>query len=604
MAAILATLATSTDGAQRSADVLLGRMKHRGARRDVRCADGVLLGALFDDDGGCWFGETIWVAADARVDNRDELLGKLGLPPETSDAELLGRAHEHWGGHWPERVLGDFAVAIWDPRKRELTLARDPLGVRCLYWTHDRHGTRCATEMLPLVRTRAHVELDPVQMALYLANSYDEREDTLVRGVRAVPPAHIVVVGDDGEKRRRRYWFPVATVPAASTKAECSEELRLRLDDAVRVRVRTTDPVIAAEVSGGFDSSSVAALAAAALRGEACTPKLHAVTTVYPGLATDESAYSRALAQHLGVPLLEVDPFAAPELLEPSFAPHARGDVYFHPTLANKWLQLRETRSIGARVILTGFASDQLAHRVPTAEATDAIRRADLPGIFEAFRSPQLFARAAADVVLGSRVSRTLAREFLGRRGPLSAQFAREVDAVVDARKQQLRGLPCRDEVQLSLVYAVEHSISVSLAMLDRMAALEGCSFRHPFLDRRLVESVLAMPHELTAGRGRTFRKPLLRHAMRDHLPREILDRRTKTTFDSFVHRVMDERAAEFAHLLKDGAVVSARLVDDRTVKCAVENPLASLRLFVDWVGLEVWARSLHSFGEDHERYA
>lgn len=594
MAAIVAALSATTEAAARSADGLLDRMRFRGLQRQTHGDLGAAVGVAHHecDDGGAWFGERTWVVLDGQVHNREELIQELALLASTTDAELIARAHERWSDFWPERVRGDLAVVIWSPSRKELTLVRDALGVRPLYWLRDRAGVRCATELMVLARTMDRVTPNATQMALFLTGAYDEREATLVQSVNAVPPAHLVVVGERGESRRRRYWHPLATHSSAAPRTidECAEQFLDLFRAAVSDRLRTPSRSLFAEVSGGLDSTSVAAMAASLLRGRN-SPEVRLVTRIFPGLGCDERSFSRSLADHLGLSILEVDPRAAPSLLDVGAGPHATGDVYFHPTMAMAWLQLRRTRELGGRTTLTGFGSDQLAHRAPAAEIATALRKGDVSVLSAARTNPRGLLRVAAELLLGRRFVAAMSGGLRGHRSVLNAEYARAVAEIELARSDTLRRAPHRDDVQIALAYAVEHTLTRPLANLDRLAAREHSEMRHPFLDRRLVTAVLSMPHAVTAGKAGELRKPMLRRATRALLPREISERRTKTIFDDFARYVVFERNGRSTHALRHGRVSATGVVRPEAAQSVSES--APLPLVISWLALDTWLRSL-----------
>jgi asparagine synthase (glutamine-hydrolysing) len=604
MSAIVAVLSRSS-GARAIAERLLEAVAFRGSTRalDVDANDAVALGARHDEDGRPFRGDGVRVIADARLDARSALAALLGTAPGASAAELIGRAYLRWNVDWPAHVLGDYAAAIWDERTQELVLARDALGVRSLYWTKDERGLRVATEMGPLARSRARVTPDRLQMALFLIDRHDEQPTTLLQGIHAVPAAHVVVLREDGAARAHRYWHAGGRESPHRDLDACAHELRAVFHEAVAARLRDAGPKIALEFSGGQDSTSVAAMAASILRTAPNAAQPIGVTLTFPGMECDETRYSRPFAAHAGLSLLEVDPLEAPELLRFDLPAHATADVHYHPTLAFKWLQLEKTRALGARVTLTGIGADQILHREQIAEAADALRRGDVRAIASTLRvdGAKSVARAMLQAFVPTCVRRRVVPIF-PRASILAPHVAREVYDVLSARRERLERLPHRDLTQLMHLDSIEHELPVPLAALDRLAARAGSELRYPFLDRRVVESVLAMPHAVTAGRGDDFRKPLLRRAMGDLLSPGILDRRSTTHFNPFVARAIFECAGDPTHLLREGRVWEYRLLDEVVIRQMLENPTstANLRRFVDWIALEIWLRSLESLGERH----
>jgi asparagine synthase (glutamine-hydrolysing) len=209
------------------------------------------------------------LVADVVLDNRADLTGRLGVPdrPDVPDSRLVLAAYQRWGLDCLSRLGGDFAFAVVDPRRGGVLLARDQIGARPLH-LHVQPGwlafasTALALTGLPGVGA----ELDVGRLAEYLAGVMAS-ERSWVAGVRPVPPGSAIWVGAGGI-RRWRYWdLAHCRLATGRPAAEQVAALRETFDRAVRARLRTPGGVGVA-LSGGLDSTSVAATAAAALDPE------------------------------------------------------------------------------------------------------------------------------------------------------------------------------------------------------------------------------------------------------------------------------------------------------------------------------------------------
>jgi asparagine synthase (glutamine-hydrolysing) len=210
------------------------------------------------------------MTADLRLDNRDEMLDRLGIGRTDamawSDSRVLLAAWDRLGNDLWAALRGPFAVAIWSPRDRTLTLARDHIGLNVVMWHKSERFFAFATMPKGLFAL-ADVprQLNEEKLADFLVLNHADQATTLYRNVHRVPPAHIAVVEQGGKFMTRRYWSAaeVKTVRLPSDEAY-AEGLRASLDRAVRRNLRSATPV-ASYLSGGLDSSAVAALAARAL---------------------------------------------------------------------------------------------------------------------------------------------------------------------------------------------------------------------------------------------------------------------------------------------------------------------------------------------------
>ncbi len=252
------------------------------------------------------------IAADLRLDNRDEVLARVGIAPRQaaawSDARVLLAAWEKRGDAvWP-LLRGPFTAAIWDARARALTLARDPLGLNVVMWHKSARAFAFATMPNGLFALeQVPRQLSEEKLADFLVLNHADLATTLYRDVFRLLPAHVMRVAADGAVSERCYWQPCDIAPVKrASDADYAEGLRDVLDRAVRRQMRSTQP-IGCLLSGGLDSSSVSVLAARALatsnkRLAAFTgvPRQDFDGEVAPGHYADETPYVEAIAAAAG----------------------------------------------------------------------------------------------------------------------------------------------------------------------------------------------------------------------------------------------------------------------------------------------------------------
>src|SRR5580765_4688538 len=207
-----------------------------------------------------------WAMQNGEIYNHVELrseLERLGhVFATTSDTEVIAHAYAEWGVDCLRHFNGDFAIAVWDRERRELFLARDRFGVRPLFLA-DYGGDVCfASEAKALLRhPRSRRELDPVAIADTFTMWTPLPDRSAFAGIRELPPAHYVVVGPDGMGPLTRWWDLEFAPDESSSEDELIEQVEALLVDAIRIRLRADVPV-ATYLSGGLDSSAIAAIAA------------------------------------------------------------------------------------------------------------------------------------------------------------------------------------------------------------------------------------------------------------------------------------------------------------------------------------------------------
>jgi len=360
-------------GLERAANAL---RQYGPDRADVAVADGiglvhVLMRMTPEDqfDRQPWQGESeALITADVRLDNRAEVLDRIGIVPRQArawpDSRVLLAAWEKLGDAlWP-MLRGPFAVAIWEKRRRALTLARDHLGLNVVMWHKSARFFAFATMPNGLFALDdVPRQLSEEKLADFLVLNHADHATTIYRNVFRLPPAHAMRIAADGTFRQFRYWSPAEIAPVKHSSDQAyAEGLRERLDVAVRRQMRSAHPV-GCLLSGGLDSSSVAALAARALAEK--NERLAAFTgvprrgfdgAVPAGHYADETPYVEAIARAAGnidVSYVENDrcnDFAELERFFIALEGPVRNPTNFGWMLAT----LRLARAQGRRVLLGG----------------------------------------------------------------------------------------------------------------------------------------------------------------------------------------------------------------------------------------------------------
>jgi asparagine synthase (glutamine-hydrolysing) len=467
-----------------------------------------------------------WIVADGRIDARSEVIAMLErdtrqLLPAASDAELILRAYMKWGTACVERLLGDFAFAIWDASTRRLFCARDHLGVKPLYYAQIG-AWLVVSNAIECLRHHPDVsdELDDLAVADFLLFGHKtDHAATTFRDIRRLPPAHTLIWSRETGASVRRYWELPIDEPIYVRDADYVDELVDVMNQAVADRLRTDR--VGIFFSGGIDSTALAATAVRQINSSAIDP-VRAFSFVYDSvIEDDERTYATAAARHLAIPCQYyiVDRFAGwpdssvvntPEpLLTPGEATArdcCHADMAAHSRIAFLGegpdnAMLYEWRPYLAYLTRTGrwgrMAVDAMKflghHRRPPLLSTIFRRRTGIDDVTAS---------------LPPWVAPALAQRFR------LADRMREVMRVGDSHH------PVRPIAYFSLQMPLWHTIFDSLDPSYTGMPLE---VRHPYLDIRVLRFLLRLP-VVPWCRG----KYLLRYAFRDVLPATVL-RRPKT---------------------------------------------------------------------------
>lgn len=475
-----------------------------------------------------------------------------------SDTEAILHGWREWRAGCLNRLVGQFAIAIWDRDRAELTLARDPLGEKPLHYAWLADGTLAfASEIGALLRVPGVSQgLDPVALDDVLALGYVPDPATIYRDIRQLPPAHGLTLrrGEAGRPAPRRYWrLPTA---AAAAPTDPPAALRARLAQSVEARLMSDVP-LGAFLSGGLDSGAVVALAAGA-RGS----PLDTFTIGFPGPGDERGAAAEVAAKVRARHRAEqgsADYLGAAREVAAIFG-QPFGDHSAVPTLAVCRLARRHVT-----VALSGDGGDEVFagyRRYRFHLLVEGIRR-HLPaplrrrvigGLARAYpkldraprwlRAKNTLTELSLDSALGYYA--TVNRVQAGRRRAL---FSREQREAVDGHDPAARFVALMDECDpedalLQAQYADLHTYLPGdiLTKVDRTSMAVSLEVRPPLLDPALVAWGLALPAawKIHDGRG----KHVLRQAVAGDLPPAILQR-PKQGFADAIAGEFRRRAAE-----------------------------------------------------------
>jgi asparagine synthase (glutamine-hydrolysing) len=251
----------------------------------------------------------VWIVADARVDGRSDLRRRLeavkrGYLKDATDVELILHAYLAWGEDCVSHLIGDFAFAIWDKREQRVFCARDHFGIKPFYYalTNNCLIVSNTLDCLRLHPAVSGVLNDQAVGDFLIWESNQNPETTFFAGVQRLPPAH-TLTWSNGALRTRRYWtMPIDDEIRYRHETDYVERFVELLDVAVNDRLRTDR--VGVFMSGGMDSTTIAATANKLLSRKNAPFDLRAYTIVYDRLIPDEERrYSGLAAEHIGIPI-------------------------------------------------------------------------------------------------------------------------------------------------------------------------------------------------------------------------------------------------------------------------------------------------------------
>lgn len=515
------------------------------------------------------------ITADARIDNRGELMAALGLEGSNraamSDSELILRAYEEWGERCPERLLGDFAFVIWDGRRQVVFCARDHFGVKPFYYYCSPHAFVFASEIKALLCLQeVPRRLNETRVADYLVPMLEDKTITFYQDILRLLPAHIMIVDRDGIHLRPYWALDPSRELRPGSDAEYADAFRELFTDAVRCRLRSAFPV-GSMLSGGLDSSSIVCVARNLLAGNGAGP-LHTFSAVFDDVPEcDERPYIHAVLAEGGLVAHYVCGDQLGPLTDLDRVLYHEDEPFYAPNLFLHWGLYSAARQHAVRVLLDGLDGDtSVSHGLGLLPELAAAGRwktlaAEVIGLSKRFnRSPWsilshhaikplvpiVFQQAWCALCGGSRAKRAFSA-FLSPAFALRIGFKRRFEILRGPRIRHVR--TSKEGHYRGLTAGL---IPYALEVADRAAAGFGIEARYPFFDRRLVEFCLALPPEQKIRRGWT--RLVLRTAMAGILPAEVQWRGGKSDLSpnfirgllSFHREILDRVMTEDTGLL------------------------------------------------------
>ncbi|MDA0864932.1 MAG: lasso peptide isopeptide bond-forming cyclase [Cyanobacteria bacterium] len=522
------------------------------------------------------------MTADARIDNRNELVEELGWKDLgeqlITDSQLILGAYEMWGEACPTKLLGDFAFAIWDQSQQCLFGARDHLGVKPFYYHQSPDRFAFASEIKALLGLPGVTRLPNfTKLGDFLLLMMQDKVLTTYQDVLRLPPAHTLKVTAEALEIKP-YWSldPSYELRLDSSDAYAQEFCRI-FTEAVRCRLRSAFPM-GAHLSGGLDSSAVVCVARKLLQ-QVQGPRLQTISNIFDEVTDcDERPYINAVLA-LGdlIPhYIHADQFGP--LTDLETIRQVEDEALLGPSHHYPWRLSQKAQEIGLRVVLDGLDGDNVVcHGITRLkELADAGRwqlfaqevkavakhyQQSPVSLFQVYgvhgfqrhlKSLHWVAAFNAGIILHrqlglsrkallwrwgvksvlvrplkSLINRWLRRKFstdprrsTGKTSLLTPQFLEACD--FESRLQALDINPhAAATVREGHWRSLDHGvIPLVLEQFDRTAAACSIEERHPFMDKRLIEFCLSLPAEYKLNQG--WGRFVLRQGLAGILPEAI----------------------------------------------------------------------------------
>ena len=546
---------------------------------------------------------------DGRLDNRQTLIADLrsDLEANPTDVAIVAAAFDRWKINCFRRLVGDWAVSIWNPEQRELFFGADYMAIRHIFYYLKKDRILWSTDLGSLVlfsNNRFHI--DDNYIAGYFAHNPDAHRTPYLE-IRQAPPGQFVRIRN-GSALVERFWrFSPKSRILYKTDAEYEEHFRHLFRQSVQRRLRSDSPILA-ELSGGLDSSSIVCMADDILaRGGAETPRLDTLSyydkTEPSG---DDCIHFPKIEQKRGRAGIHIDGSklgGSPASLEcMDFCP-LPGALGFAQKLDAE--RADAVHGGGFRAVLSGIGGDEFMGGVPNP-------RAPLADLILQFK----FVRLTRQLTAWSMVKRQPWIQLLWQSAvdvlpsSLAQYFAKEAKIEPWIRKDfakrtRLAILQSDVDEHFGLWLPTRRSyIAGVLIMANNLAKLTAPvqaleEARYPFLDQTLIEFLLSIPADQLLRPGE--RRSLMRRSLAGIVPQEILSRRTKQVGARTTMIILEKYRDELERIYQTslssrlGYIREAQLL--KTIYDARAGKSVSLVRVLWTISLEYWLRDLAARG-------
>ena len=526
-----------------------------------------------------------WITYNGETYNFKDLRREIDDAPwlSNTDTEVVLRAYGKWGVDAFRRMRGMFAVAIWDEAKHELVLARDPLGVKPLYYHLTNNQLLFASELRALLASGlVPRRLNTAGLKSFLSNGSVASPLTIVENIKQLSPGHCLHVRADpaGKIELRETEFIVANSDSIEHgRDEAVARLRSELEESVRLHL-VSDVPLGVFLSGGMDSSTLVALMSRMNE----RPKTFSI--VFDETAFTEAPFSRSVAERFNTDHSEIR-LTEDRLIE--ILPDAIAAID-QPTMdgINTFVVSSAVKDAGITVALSGLGGDELFAGYPSfrramklatmshtskrvLRAAAGVGRVALNGSVQRHKFWQLANSDGApeDVY---RISRQL----------FSSESVRQMTGR-DVRNDSNNGNHTSDVINaISRLELQGYMTNTLLRDTDAMSMAHSLEVRVPFVDTKVVNYVLSLPGEWKLSAKNSVPKPLLAEALADLLPRDFLARPKVGFTLPFEKWLQRNLRSEVSSVFKDARCLSAAGLDPKMVEKIWDNFLEKPRA-VGW---------------------
>jgi len=471
------------------------------------------------------------LTADARVDNRKELIEKLQHRIGNdclSDSELILLSYQEWEEKCLAHIVGDFSFAIKDNIKKQLFCARDRIGIKPFYYFFNHQSFVFSSEISPLFVHESIVKKPNIQAIQdYLRTLSIEYEQTFFQEIMRLPASHYMII-KDSELSINRYWFPEKIqINNQISYEDATIKVRQLLTDAIASCSRSAYP-IACELSGGIDSSSVLCIAEECKSSEPILP----MTMRYKNMKCDEGKYSNAVLEYLNIKgtKLWINPSDNIKEVKNYYKRFSDWPIYGEFSGIITEGEVAKKKNI--RILLTGQGGDDIfaGTKYVITDLCTTYQWKKLYGELKYYNfSKSIIYNYLVSPFISIKLDSMIKNFFSKKNNNTSLPDLVPLESFLD--KTYIKTISQKRELY-SLIGTTTAVWTNS--NLYQNLEYDNIEVRHPFFDSRLIEFVLSLPPEYKYKNG--ISKRILRTSIKNIVPDYVINREDKAEFSESIH--------------------------------------------------------------------
>ncbi len=498
----------------------------------------------------------IYVVADTYITNKDlikEKIDSLGYKLTSNlDEELIAILYKEFNKGFVECIEGAFAIIIYDAKTKKMYIVRDRIGEKTLYYAEMPYGVVCSTELKTILKQFIHtpqINYNSLLSPIRFTGGIDKR-NTFIEQIKRVEPGEIIVISNEAGALRNKYWERKRTYDNVEPEDKVKDTILQMIQSSVN-NAMTSDKKVAVMLSGGIDSSAIAALA------KKGGYEVHTITAGYSGShAQDERDVAKRFASEQGFIYHELE--FTPEDYKKSFAELT--DFLDEPmtdsTAIVQWMLFRKVKEMGFDILLGGMGGDELFYGYPAwNKLGDSLKlRRQHEAIFPFKGKKKEFMKFVLKnwkwLLLAGYPSKLEDKSYGWWIHDDYYKFIDKATLKIDNEIIRLKDhkvyksfAPCSIGKEVDLIYddAIDTVMTQAyLYLTDRLAMAHNLEVRSPLLDVKLMEYVMSLPLEMKyqPGKPKQFFKDILAGIVPDYIL--YAQKRGFTSPNSFINEAVN----------------------------------------------------------------